>query len=171
MSVIHFAFAAAMSVQAPAVSPRYILPPAKLAPLSERSRKECGHAHPRDLMTREVMVRKKALHCLVTATVRESGSLLPIEIEPGAVITSASEFEGMLWFKVRLDPKHPRALAGERDTTGFDEKLFTRTCDDKWLGGLLDAGMEGDAQGGTAVLYDYQDKKSVEALVHCSDPK
>ena len=106
-----------------------------------------------------VAKRKTALACLIRATVKQSGSMLPKVIEPGATLVSASEFEGFLVFVLQFAPNHPRAFAPKDQPSDYDQVLSNRTCQDKWLGGLIDAGIVDGAQAGTMIVYQMQNEK------------
>ena len=57
----------------------------------------------------------------------------------------------------------------------FDETLANRTCQDRWLGGMLDAGMDGGAQAGTIIVYYLKDVKGtnirISAIGQCHGGK
>jgi len=131
----------------------------ELVVLSQSAQRDCGFANPQQLIGLADDVRKKALRCLVSLTVKESGSLLPKEMERGATIISATESEGFIVFAMQFEPEHPRASVPENATSDYDRLLSNRTCQDKWLGGLIDAGIEGGTQGGTMIVYKIQNKK------------
>lgn len=173
---LHFAnliLAATISAQAAQGSiPQPLFTPTERTALSQKAAHDCGYAMPEELIPLAGSERDKALPCLVRATVKQSGKLLPKQIEPGAAITAVRETEGLLVFIVQLDGSHPRG-AQEEDKTGFDGLLSNRTCQDKWLGGLIDAGMDDGKQARTAVVYQFQDKSqrtlAVTAVAQCFD--
>jgi len=175
---LHFTnlmIAASISAQAGQGSiPQPLFTPREHAALSQSAAHDCGYATPQELISLAGNERDKALPCLVRVTVEQSGKLLPKQVEPGAAITSARETEGLLVFIIQLDPDHPRA-AQEEDRTGFDGLLSNRTCQDRWLGGLIDAGMDGGKQARMAVVYQFQDKArrtlAITAVAQCFDRK
>lgn len=172
---MHLIIAATLTAQAAAgLIPQPLFTPGERAALSQQAWQDCGYATPQALIPLIGDKRDNTLLCFVRATAKRSGALLSKEIEPGATITSASEFQGMLIFIVQLEANHPRALAQEEETTDFDESLSNRTCQDRWLGGLIDAGMDDGKQARTAIVYQYQDKKratlAATAVAQCFDP-
>ena len=76
---------------------------------------------------------------------------------------------------VQIAPDHPRALAKEGVSVPFDDTLANLTCRDRWLGGMLDAGMDGDVQAGTSIVYFLKDVKGanirISAIGQCHGEK
>jgi hypothetical protein len=145
---------------------------AERAALGQQAKKDCGYATPQELIPLTGGQRDKALLCLVRATLKQNGSMFPKRVEPGATITSASELQGMLVFDVQLAPNHPRASAKGESETNFDQVLSNRTCQDKWLGGIIDAGMEDGKQARTVIVYRLLDNAgttlAATAVTQCS---
>ena len=152
-----------------------IFTPSETVALSEEARSQCGIATPREVMGLSPDKREKALNCLVSATVKRSGTILPKLFAPGATIVSVKEDEGFPIFVLQLDPDHPRALAPADQPSDYDQLISNRTCDDSWLGGLIDAGMVNGAQGGTMIIYKLQQRNgetiALLAIGQCFDPK
>lgn len=174
MSVL--AFAALFVSQPSTVSPPITVFTAnELAALREEAKRECGYATPQDLMGLSNSEREKILPCFIRATVKRSEPLLPKIIEPGATLVSVSNFEGMPIFVVRFGRDHPRASVAKNETSDYDRLLSTRTCNDKWLGGLIDAGMVDGVQGGAVIVYRLQTDKREDlgmiAVAQCFDPQ
>lgn len=171
-----FALAAALFAGGPVSSP----PPRvftieEVASLSEETKRKCGYASPQDLMKLPGDQRLNILPCFIQATIVRAGSLLPKTIEPGAVLVSVSNFEGLPVFVLRFASSHPRASVPKNQGSDYDELLSTRTCNDKWLGSLIDAGMVDEVQAGAVIVYNIEtEKKDVLAIVavaQCFDPK
>lgn len=168
-------FAASVTVQAAPLATPPLFTSADRAILSQRARKECGYATPQEIIRLARGERKKALSCLVRATVTAGSSLVPKLLEPGATILSISESDGLLVVTVQLAADHSRAIMKKDTSVNFGETLANRTCQDLWLGGLLDAGMDGDQQGGTIVLYQLKDIKGtivrMDGVAQCFEKK
>jgi hypothetical protein len=147
----------------------------EVASLSEEAKRKCGYASPQALMKLSDGERQKVLPCFIQATVKRAGTLLPKTIEPGAALVSVSNFQGLPVFVLRFAPNHPRASVPKNQTSDYDDLLSTRTCNDKWLGSLIDAGMVDGAQAGAMIVYRIEtEKKQVLAMVavaQCFDAK
>ena len=142
--------------------------------LSEETARRCGYASPQELMKLASDQRQKVLPCFIQATVKRAEALLPKTIEPGATLASVSNFQGMPIFVLRVASNHPRASVPKNQTSDYDALLSTRTCNDKWLGNLIDAGMVEGAQAGAVIVYRIETEKDVLAMVavaQCFDPK
>lgn len=148
---------------ATATSTKSIFTPSETAILSDQTQRQCGFATPRDVIGLSEDKREKTLNCFVSATVKRSGSILPKVLAPGATIVSAKEFEGLPIFVLQFEADHPRALAPADQPSDYDQVISNRTCDDPWLGGLIDAGMVNGAQAGTMIVYELQ-KRNGETL-------
>ena len=157
-----FALAGLLVSEPPATSspPKTVFNAQEVTALGQAARQACGYSTPQELAPLAVAKRKKALGCMVGATVKQSKSLLPKEIETGATIVSSSEFEGFVVFVVQFAPDHPRASVPKDQSSDYDRLLSNRTCQDKWLGGLIDAGMVDGVQDGTMVVYKLQNRQS-----------
>ncbi len=143
-----------------------IFTPADHRLLSKRAKQDCGYASPEEIEPLAIAERQKILTCFVAAAVKDGAALVPRVIEPGAIITSVGQIEDLLTMEVRIAPDHPRALAKKGASIPFDETLANLTCRDQWLGGMLDAGMDGDKQAGTIILYTLKDTNGV--TIHAS---
>jgi len=170
-----FFIAASVAVQAAPSATLPLFTPADHAVLTERALKDCGYATPQETARLAISDRKKIVPCFVRATVNKGPSLVPRMIEPGATILSIGEFQGLLTITVQLASDHPRAIAAEEASVTFDETLANRTCQDLWLGGMLDAGMDGDQQSGTMIVYYLKDMKGanvrISAIGQCFEKK
>lgn len=167
---------AALFANGPVTSPpTRIFTATEVTSLGKETMRKCGYSSPRDLMELSGAKRQTILPCFIKATVSRARTLLPKTIEPGATLVSVSNFQGMPVFVLRFASNHPRALVPENQTSEYDNLLSTRTCNDRWLGNLIDAGMVDGAQAGAVIVYKIEtEKKHVLALVavaQCSDPK
>lgn len=155
--------------------PNTVFTTEEVASLSEEAKRECGYASPQELLSLSAGERQKILPCFIRATERRAGPLLPKIIEPGVAIVSMSNSEGLPVFVLRFAANHPRASIPKNQSSPYDDLLSNRTCGDKWLGGLIDAGMVDGAQAGTIILYQFEtEKREVLALVgvaQCFDAK
>lgn len=156
-------------------SPPIVFSPEERVALSNEVKRSCGFASPQELMERPEGERQKALPCLLEATIRRSESMLPKVIEPGVVLISSELFQGGLpVFVLRFSPEHPRALNPKNEASPYDDLLSTRTCNDKWLGGIIDAGVVGD-QSGSVIVYKLETEKGevfdAIAVARCFNPK
>ena len=146
-----------------------------MAELREQAQKQCGYASPQELMPLSKGERQKILPCFIEATVERSVPFLPKIIEPGATIVSVTNFQGLPVFVVQFSADHPRASVPKNETSDYDRLLSNRTCDDKWLGGLIDAGMVDGAQAGAVIVYKLQTEKSenlaIVAVGQCYGPE
>ena len=154
--------AASPALQAsPAPSSRFFTP-ADHEVLSKRAKRECGYASPQEIEPLALAEREKILNCFVAAAVKDGPSLMPRTIETGATIVSVGQFRTFLTMNVQLAPDHPRAVAN-------------LTCRDRWLGGMLDAGMDGNTQAGTIIIYYLRDLKGaiirISAIGQCHGGK
>ena len=156
-------------------SPPRVFTVEEVASLSEEVKRQCGYASPQDLMQLAVRERQKVLPCFIRVTVKRAGSMLPKTIEPGAALVSVSNFQGLPVFVLRFAASHPRASVPKNQTSDYDDLLSTRTCNDKWLGGLIDAGMVDGAQAGAIIIYQMETEKNegiaAVAVAQCFDPK
>lgn len=147
----------------------------EVASLSEETTRKCGYATPQSLLKLSGGQRQKILPCFIQATVKRAGTLLPKIIEPGAAIVSVSDFQGLPVFVLRFAADHPRASVPKNQTSDYDDLLSTRTCNDLWLGNLIDAGMVDGVQAGAIIVYKIEtEEKGVLAMVavaQCFDPK
>lgn len=147
----------------------------EMSALSERALKQCGYASPQDLMVLPKDRRLKVLSCLITATVEQSGAFLPKIVEPGVTIVAVSNFQGLPIFDLQFSADHPRSAVPKNQTSDYDDRLSSRTCNDNWLGGLIDAGMIDGAQSGAIVGYKLQTGKreilAVLAVAECLGPE
>ena len=163
--------AASPALQAsPAPSSRFFTP-ADHEVLSKRAKRECGYASPQEIEPLALAEREKILNCFVAAAVKDGPSLMPRTIETGATIVSVGQFRTFLTMNVQLAPDHPRAVAVEGTSVPFDDTLANLTCRDRWLGGMLDAGMDGNTQAGTIIVYYLRDLKGaiirISAIGQC----
>jgi hypothetical protein len=166
----------ALFASGPATStPPRVFTVEEVASLSEETKQRCGYASPQDLMKLSAAKRQKILPCFIQATVKRAETLLPKTIEPGAAIVSVSDLQGFPVFVLRFAAGHPRALVPKNQTSDYDDLLSTRTCNDKWLGSLIDAGMVDGAQAGAIIVYKIETEKNevlaMVAVAQCFDPK
>ena len=156
-------------------SPPRVFTVEEVAALSEEAKRQCGYASPQDLMQLAAAQRQKVLPCFIKATVKRADSMLPKTIDPGATLESVSNFQGLPVFVLRFAASHPRASVPKNQTSDYDDLLSTRTCNDRWLGGLIDAGMVDGVQAGAIIVYKIAtEKNGVLAMVavgECLDPK
>jgi hypothetical protein len=119
--------------------------------------------------------RQKVLPCFIEATVRRAATFLPKTIEPGAALVSVSNFQGLPVFELRFAASHPRAFVPKNQTSDYDDLLSTRTCNDQWLGSLIDAGIVGGTQAGATIVYKIETETSevltMVAVAQCFDAK
>lgn len=168
---------AALFVGQPATvsTPTTFFTSGEMAALQEEAKRECGYATPQDLMGLPNSEREKILPCFIRATVKRSEPLLPKMIEAGATVVSVRDFQGLPVFVVQFASGHPRAKVPKGQSSDYDGLLSTRTCNDKWLGGLIDAGMVDGMQGGAVIVYELQTEKAENlaaiAVAQCLDPK
>ena len=170
-----FALAALFASGSATSPPPKVFTVEEVASLSEETQRRCGYASPRVLMRLSGGKRLEFLPCFIKATVYHAKGLLPKTIEPGATLVSVSNFQGMPVFGLRFASNHPRASVPKNQTSDYDDLLSTRTCNDKWLGSLIDAGVIEGAQAGAVIVYKIEtEKKDVLAMVavaQCFDPK
>jgi hypothetical protein len=156
-------------------SPPRVFTAEEVASLSDEANRKCGYASPQALMKLSGGKRQKVLPCFIQATVKRAGTLLPKTIEPGAALVSVSNFQGLPVFVLRFAASHPRASVPKNQTSDYDDLLSTRTCNDKWLGSLIDAGMVDGAQAGAVIVYKIETEKNevlaMVAVAECFDPK
>lgn len=168
-------FTALFAGQLVTSSPPTIFTSEEISALREESKQTCGHAGPQELMALEYDKRQKVLPCFIAATVRRSEPLLPKIIEPGATIVSVSNFQGLPVFALQFSASHPRASVPKNQSSDYDRLLSTRACNDKWLGGLIDAGMVEGTQAGAVIVFKLQTEKgdglAAVAVARCDDPK
>ncbi|MEO5773849.1 MAG: hypothetical protein ABIQ32_07000 [Sphingomicrobium sp.] len=137
-----------------------------IAAANERLRQACGYNTVEALKPLAEGPREAALACFVRTTSQESAKLLPREIEPGVVVTSAEVFEQtLLVYSLHVSPEQARALAVDQGKFG---KVFAdRSCRDPLLVRLIDAG--------GAVVYKFQNEKganlSIQAITECRSPQ
>ena len=169
------ALAALFASESVTSSPPRIFTVEEVASLSEETKRKCGYASPQDLMKLSDVKRQEVLPCFIQATVKRGGTLLPKTIEPGATLVSVSDFGGLPVFVLRFAASHPRASVPKNQTSDYDDLLSTRTCNDKWLGSLIDAGMVDGAQAGVLIAYQIETEKNeviaAVAVAQCFDPK
>lgn len=155
-------------------APKGVFTSSDIVALGERAKKRCGYANPQELSALSKGEREKIIPCFVRATIEQSKPLFPKVIEPGATIWAVSNFEGLPIFELRFSADHPRASVPKNEFSGYDRLLSTRTCDDKWLGGLIDAGRI-DGEGSVAIVYKMETEQrevlSIVAVAECLDPK
>ena len=132
----------------------------EIAVLGAETKRACGYATPQELMALDNDKRQKILACFMIATARRSKPMLPKIVEPGATFVSVSEFKGMPVFVLQFSASHPRASVPVNKSSDYDNLLSTRTCDDKWFGGLIDAGMVDGVQAGAIIVFKLETKKS-----------
>ena len=86
-----------------------------------------------------------------------------------------SNFQGLPVFALQFSASHPRASVPKNQSSDYDRLLSTRACNDKWLGGLIDAGMVEGTQAGAVIVFKLQTEKgdglAAVAVARCDDPK
>ena len=167
-------FAALLADPSKSPAPPVVFTPEERAALGNQALEQCSYATPRQLMELEQNQRLEAIECFVDVTGSISSNFVPKEYEPGATILSAEILETFPVFRVRLSPDHPLVLQQFDNPHDYGSQLATRTCNDKWLGGMLDAGMVDDAQHGTIVVFFFEAPGDLEinpiAVAQCFDP-